>query len=254
MTERVVMVEGKPLRYTLEYKPVKNLNLRVRRDGSVYVSVSRMVAAERVDAFVTSRAAFIRAAQQRRMEQRDEPRRWVSGERVIILGHPYTLMVEPGTPEGGVLENDLLRLMVADTADEAARRRVGEAYWRSLCRESFEPLLARMYTPLAALGVTLPVLRVRDMRSRWGSCIPSKGVVTLSSRLLAAPLPCVEYVALHELCHLLQPDHSPRFHALVERFMPDFKERRALLNAGETAWLAAVPLYLASARAGRRGV
>ncbi len=236
MTERVVMAGGQPLRYILEYKPVKNLNLRVRRDGSVYVSVSRMAAVERVDEFVASRAAFIRAAQQRRMEQQEAPRRWAGGERIVILGRPYTLALVQGTPEGGVLEDGFLRLTVADAAEEAAQRRVGEAYWRSLCRETFEPLLMRLHTPL---GVAPPALRVRDMRSRWGSCIPAKGVVTLSSRLLAAPLPCVEYVALHELCHLLQPDHSPRFHALVERFMPDWRERRALLNAGETAWLAA---------------
>lgn len=236
MMERVVMAGGQPLRYTLEYKPVKNLNLRVRRDGSVYVSVSRIVPAERIDEFVISRAEFIRTAQQWRMEHRDEPRHWVDGERVVILGRPYTLALVQGTPEGGALENGVLRLTVKGTADETARRRVGEAYWRALCRESFEPLLMRLHTPL---GVALPQLRVRDMRSRWGSCIPSKGVVTLSSRLLAAPLPCVEYVVLHELCHLLQPDHSPRFYALVGHFMPDFEARRALLKAGEAAWLAA---------------
>lgn len=241
MTERVVMGGGRPIRYTLEYKPVKNLNLRVRRDGSVFVSVSRLVGAERADEFVASRAAFIFAAQQRRQEQRERarPKEWGGGEQIVILGRAYTIELAEGERDGMRQENGRLILTVTDTADGERRRRTAEAYLLALCREEFGGALARMHAPLAALGVGMPALRVRDMKSRWGSCIPAKGVVTLSKNLLGAPMPCVEYVALHELCHLLQADHSPRFHALVGRFMPDWRARRALLNAGEEAWLRA---------------
>ena len=68
------------------------------------------------------------------------------------------------------------------------------------------------------------------MKSRWGSCLPGKGTITLNLRLMAYPLSCVEYVVLHELCHFVHPNHSPAFHALMTALMPDWKQRRQQLQ------------------------
>ena len=79
-------------------------------------------------------------------------------------------------------------------------------------------------------GVERPQLRIRDMKSRWGTCHVKKGIVTLNKRLLAAPRGAVEYVVLHELCHLIYPDHSKQFYDFLAVMMPDWKERKQLLN------------------------
>lgn len=79
----------------------------------------------------------------------------------------------------------------------------------------------------------LPQITVRDMTSRWGVCNLKRRRITFALRLVQTPLPAQEYVAVHELCHLLVPNHSPLFWAEVERRMPDWKARRALLRACE---------------------
>ena len=76
----------------------------------------------------------------------------------------------------------------------------------------------------------LPVITVRDMRSRWGSCTPSKGTIRISSRLIHYPEECLQYVLLHEYAHLLQANHSRAFYKIVQTYMPDYKEREKLLK------------------------
>lgn len=76
-----------------------------------------------------------------------------------------------------------------------------------------------------------PLLKVRDMKSRWGVCCPAKRRITLALRLAEKPRRAVEYVVLHEYAHFLQLNHSPAFWDVVERFMPDYRERRALLKS-----------------------
>lgn len=73
-------------------------------------------------------------------------------------------------------------------------------------------------------------MKVVDTRSRWGSCNRTKRVIHLSRRLIAAPLWCVDYVVLHELCHFVHFDHSPAFHRLMTQLMPDWQARRKELN------------------------
>lgn len=75
-----------------------------------------------------------------------------------------------------------------------------------------------------------PQLKVRDMKSRWGSCNVHKKIITLSMRLAEQPLEAVEYVILHEYVHFLHPNHQAGFHAEMARLMPDYKQRRKLLR------------------------
>lgn len=80
------------------------------------------------------------------------------------------------------------------------------------------------------LGGKKPVIKVRDMRTRWGSCHPAKRQITLAARLALQPPQAIEYVVVHEYCHFMHPDHQAGFWALVESILPDWKARRALLR------------------------
>ena len=81
-----------------------------------------------------------------------------------------------------------------------------------------------------SLGIKFPVIKVKDMRSRWGSCIPSKGILTFNVHLTEYPLAAAEYVVAHEFTHFLQANHSARFYAELAKFMPDYRERERLLK------------------------
>ena len=82
----------------------------------------------------------------------------------------------------------------------------------------------------STLRVSIAHVTLREMTSRWGSCQPSTGRICINVRLALYPPECLEYVVVHELCHLLERGHGPRFHALMDTFMPDWKERRAKLR------------------------
>ena len=95
----------------------------------------------------------------------------------------------------------------------------------------FRPFIDRYYPEFKRYGIKYPMLKYRDMKSRWGSCIPSKNTITLNKQLVLAPRECVEYVVVHEYCHFLEPNHSKRFYEHVARHMPDWKERREKLKS-----------------------
>lgn len=99
--------------------------------------------------------------------------------------------------------------------------------WRRLV-ESFTPALVEQWEPV--LGVKAQSLAYRNMRSRWGSCQPSTGRICINVRLALFPLECLEYVVVHELCHLLVRGHGAEFKRLMDCVMPDWRERRAKLR------------------------
>ncbi len=110
----------------------------------------------------------------------------------------------------------------AEAATDAER----EA-WRE-CVEACTPALVEAWQPI--IGVRARKLAYRNMKSRWGSCQPSTGRICINTRLALYPPECLEYVVVHELCHLRVRGHGPDFHALMDVYMPDWRDRRAKLR------------------------
>lgn len=113
----------------------------------------------------------------------------------------------------------------AAVAAEAAPEQV--AAWRAVV-EACVPALVEAWEPI--MGVKAGKLAYRNMTSRWGSCQPSTGRICINVRLALYPPECLEYVVVHELCHLLERGHGPRFKALMDTFMPDWRARRSKLR------------------------
>lgn len=113
----------------------------------------------------------------------------------------------------------------AAVAAEATPEQV--AAWRAVV-EACVPALVEAWEPI--MGVKAGKLAYRNMTSRWGSCQPSTGRICINVRLALYPPECLEYVVVHELCHLLERGHGPRFKALMDTFMPDWRARRAKLR------------------------
>lgn len=102
------------------------------------------------------------------------------------------------------------------------QRQLGERE-RTYLNECLPPMIAHWEQ---VLGVKVQSWHLRDMKTRWGSCTPSTGRIRFALMLAQVPLPCIEYVVLHELVHLLEPSHNQRFHALMTQYMPDWRARR----------------------------
>ena len=99
-----------------------------------------------------------------------------------------------------------------------------------LCEKYFRKILDRYYPSFESRGVPYPKLQVRKLKSRWGSCTPSKKSIRLNSQLLDYPKEAAEYVVVHEMCHFLEANHSPAFWKEVERVMPDYRARQKILR------------------------
>ncbi len=119
------------------------------------------------------------------------------------------------------------RALAASPRTEAAAASSEDvAQWKAVVAACV-PALIEAWEPI--MGVKAGGVVYRNMTSRWGSCQPATGRVCINVRLALYPPECLEYVVVHELCHLLERGHGPRFHALMDRFMPDWKARRAKL-------------------------
>ena len=237
---RTLAPPGGSLSYTLTRKRVKNLNLRIRRDGSVAVSAPSRVPLARIDAFVLSRAETILASQERLRQaaaQAPGPLAYQSGDRIPFLGGFLTLEVSSGPTDAISRRGNRLLLTLKAPDTEARRKKLTEAFLDTLCREVLEGALADVYPFFEKRGIPIPELKIRRMKSRWGSCFYTQGRITLNRALLAAPLPCIRYVAAHELCHFLVPNHSRDFYDLLSSAFPDWAACRAELNRRAAAYL-----------------
>ena len=101
------------------------------------------------------------------------------------------------------------------------------AAWKAVVSACVPPLI-EAWEPI--MGVRAGKIAYRNMTSRWGSCQPSTGRICINVRLALYPPECLEYVVVHELCHLIERGHGPRFQAAMDRFMPDWRDRRAKLR------------------------
>lgn len=238
--EREVLSGQRTIRYLLERKDVKNVNLRIHQDGKVYVSAKPSIAASLVDQFVLSKAEYICKAQTSFEEQQQyapAPKHYVSGESFQILGRSLRLEVEQGAKDRITSDGIFLRAQMKDLSDTAKRQRLIEGYLSKMRRETYREILNDLYPAFRKYDIPMPALHIKAMNTRWGSCTPARGVIALNKRLIEAPRHCIEYVIMHELCHLIYADHSKQFYAFLTMQMPDWKERKATLDKTAVYWL-----------------
>lgn len=230
---RTVTCGTTPVEYTLTRKQVRNINLRISPDCSVAVSANIWQAVSDIDAFVQSKGTYILDAQRKFRElaqRRPKPHLYATGEQFPVMGHTLTLNVVKGSPCGVTSDGTTLTLTVTDVQDAGKKKRLIERYMTGMCAELFSEISRDTYPLFAQYHIPEPSIRIRSMKSRWGTCLTGKAVITLNSQLIEVPRECTEYVILHEYCHFIHPNHSKRFYALVARFMPDWKDRKRLLE------------------------
>lgn len=232
-SQRSVIVDGKEIHYCLERKNVKNLNLRVRKDGSVYVSANESVPCEELDDFVCSKAPYIIRTVEKFKEMaqyKPQPKQYVSGETFMIQGRGLRLQVSQAEKDSISSDGICIYLEVKDANDFEKKKRIVSRFLDQQCKTVFHEILDELYPLFRKYGIERPLLRIRDMETRWGSCLAKKGIITLNKRLLEAPRNCIEYVVMHELCHFIHPNHSKHFYMFLSVLMPDWKERKNVLD------------------------
>mgnify|MGYP002616947640 CR=1 FL=1 len=174
-----VTVGDRKITYELTRKKVKNINLRIKPNGSVHVSASTAVTIAVIERFIRGRSDFILGAIDK-FNAKNENRKilFVSGEKLSLLGTQHILYVKKGIRNYATDSDGNITLYVTDTDDYELKYKTYIIWLRSQCLPLMTLLCKRAYDEhYGKLGIDFPTIKVKDMRSRWGSCIPSKFIL-----------------------------------------------------------------------------
>ncbi len=231
---QTVFVEyaGEHISVSLDFKERKRLSISVHPDGSVTAIAPADRSLDDVLAHLRGRRRWI-AKQRRHFEQYQplpEEKHYVSGETHWYLGRQYRLRIHRSDETAVKLRGRFFHVGVPTPKEPRAVADALNAWYRSHAERMFRDRLARCLQATASLRPSAVKLRIRPMKRRWGSC-SSTGTITLNTDLVKTPLHCIDYVIMHELCHLRVPDHSPAFFRQLARWMPDWERRKERLEA-----------------------
>lgn len=230
--KREIVVNNITISYTLLRKKVKNLNLRVRPDSSIVVSAPKRVSVCDIDSFVIRKIDFIERALNsiQSHKKESEQRHYVSGEGYRLEGKNLRLKVIRENVNKVESDGVFLALYVNDPENVLLKEKLIKQYYAKQVRSVIGNILDGYYEIFKKYDIVKPQLKFRTMKTRWGSCNSFKAIITINNLLIEAPMNCIEYVVMHELCHMIHPNHSQKFYAFLSMLMPDWKERKNLLN------------------------
>lgn len=218
--------------YVVTRRGRKTLEIAVEPDSTVNVVAPLAASEERIAQKVRKRAHWI-IQQQLYFEQftpKTPHRRYVSGETHLYMGRQYRLKVEKASAASVKLIHGHIVVQSTAPQNSSETKRLVELWYIQRARvrflERIELCIERFPQPevMKLNGVTL-----RHMRRRWGSMSPRRRLL-LNLRLIKAPVYAIDYVITHELCHLFEYDHSPRFYRLLNRVMSDWEQRKAKME------------------------
>jgi predicted metal-dependent hydrolase len=222
---------GTSIPFTLRRSARRTIRISVAPDGSVSVLAPEHATDEQILTRVARRGGWIvrRFREFERWRPRTPPRRYVPGETHLFLGRQHRLRLECSSLENVLIRGDRIIICLPEPNDPERCRALLESWYAARCREVFPERVAVVAPPFLRLGVGYPSLVVRRMTRRWGS-LTAAGNLVLNRDLIRASPRLVDYVVAHELAHGAHPNHGPEWQALLTRVMPDWQERKALLE------------------------
>ena len=216
--------------FTLIREPRRNMTVTVFRDLRVRVRSPKSKSIDDVMAFVRTKRAWIaRHLARFQAMPPDESPKYESGESHLYLGREYPLRVEHAGTRGVALTSGQLLVRVRPATGSRAVRVALRRWYAEQARAVFEEGMARLQREIPQFANLRYTLRIRRMTTRWGSCT-SRSVITMNPLLIQAAPQCIDYVLAHELVHLLELGHTPRFYAIMDVVMPDWKARQKQLK------------------------
>ena len=231
-SHRTLQYGTQTISYRLRLSPRKRLRIVVTPMLDVRVHAPLQASEAEITDVVQSKAPWIarQLEAMRRFHPLPAPHQYISGETFRYLGRQYRLRVDNGGNTPARLYGRFLHVHLPNTKDTATIRQRIETWYRDRAADVFQRYLIKWHAVGARHGIPEPRLVVRRMRTRWGSC-SSTGRITLNVYLVQAPIHGIEYVIMHELCHLEHHNHSKAFYSLLSRCMPDWERRKRVLNS-----------------------
>lgn len=223
-----ITVDGIPVE--LVRRRMKNMYLRVKNDGRAVLSAPLGLPRADIDAFLAAHAAWLRKTVETVQRRPPEaPVHTATGETLYLWGAPHVLVVRevPGALPRAKKDGARIVLTVRPGTDAAHRA----AVLKEILRAELERAIAARLPVIERLtGLHAREWRTKDMKTRWGTCNIQARRVWINLQLAAKPPVCLTYVMLHEILHLAERGHNRRFYALMDRYMPEWRQVRQLLE------------------------
>ena len=220
-----------------ERKRVRNINVRVRRDGTLYCSLPYYASVREAEAFIISKQDYLLKSLDSVIEDektKSLSRQYVDGEIFTVLGKPYVLKVLESSKNLCRAEDGLITLEVTDTSDYRTKYMTYEKWRRRCIKSVIVDLCNEMYPLFERRGVAAPKkITLGEYKSFWGECFAKRSELKFSYRLFEKDRAVIRYVVVHEFAHFIEPNHSSRFWAIVAEIIPDYKELRKSLNSNK---------------------
>jgi predicted metal-dependent hydrolase len=231
MSNDTVVCEGItiPFRYCRSRR--RTLGMTVRPDKSVAVRVPLRTPLGDIRDFVSRKGAWVMKVWQRLDSQPPKPRQSYDRDATFLFqGRECMLRIERASTEVVSLHGDALVVQTPQGQDGEQLRELINAWYRERAMVLFSERVMECHRRMQAELLPFPPIVIRGMKSRWGSYSYRTGRMSLNFNLIKAPLSCLDYVIIHELCHIKVANHGPKFWKLVGRYVPDYAEQRRQLR------------------------
>ena len=218
------------IRIDVVRKDIKNVHLSVHPPaGRVRIAAPRHLSEADIRSFAIRKLGWIRRQQARLQEQeRETPREFLDRESHFVWGRRLLLRVVEGDSAPRIeVSPRHLTLHVRPRTPASKRAQLLDEWYRIQIRTALPPLILRW---ASVTDLTVRRVFLQRMKTKWGSCNRRAGTIRLNTELARKPPECLEYLVVHELAHMLEPTHNPRFVALMDRFLPAWQSVRQALN------------------------
>lgn len=220
-----------PIEYTLTRTSRKNVNITIKNDGVIYVSAPKRVALADINKIILSKREWILNAQKnikaKKIIKNDILLK--NNSSIYLYGTARKLLIVPCMKNFVAINGNTIVFYVKEEYSNDQKYK-SSFFNKSLKNELLKDINKFANKYLKLLNLSLNTLELRSMKTRWGTCIPAKKKILFNSKLIHCPYESIEYVVLHEIAHLIHPNHSKAFYNLIEKYMPDWKERKDLLQ------------------------
>ena len=208
-------------------KDVKNITLKVRPSGEAILTAPKTASDEHIKFIMQKRAKWIAQKRAFFASFKTPKKEYVSGKDFKYLGRSYRLKVVQSKEERVKLQRGYLELFVKDKNDLERKRNLVYEWYNKKAMLYFFNILQEFNK---IVKQDIKSVKIRQMKTRWGSCNPYKSYINLNIELIKKPRACIEYVVFHELVHLLYHDHSKKFYDYLTLYMPDWQKRKEILE------------------------
>lgn len=215
--------------YSLIKSSRKSIGIIVHTDGSVVVRVPHRATKKEIDDVINKRIDWILKHKKKFEKQGPaySKREFVDGEKHLLLGNEYIIRVTVGNYNNVTINGEFIDIACIN---ESLVKTLMEQWYKRKANELMPPIMMPVVDLFnSRYHISPKKISLKNMKSRWGSCT-SKGNISMNIRLIKSTQSCIEYVIAHELCHLIQMNHSKKYYSILTEFMPDWRERKKSLD------------------------